>query len=235
MRLLIFALVLLNLLFFVWSRGDPGAGDPGALRAGEPLRADRIRLVSNDRPPELRPVPPAAPSEPSREAPPSPAPAEPPREVCAVLDDLPQADADALERLFAEELPVFRLARTDTPGSFNYWVHIPPLKTRREAESKVAELRNLGVKEYFILQESSDAFAISLALFSTRAAAESTLAVLRGKGVRSARMTERPRRPAASRIEFKGPETQAGEMRRLIGRALPQAMPGDCIRSAAGP
>jgi hypothetical protein len=229
MRIAIFLLVLVNLLFFAWSRGEPGSGEPGALRAGEPLRADQIRLVSNDRPPGLRPVPvPAAPSEPSREA---PSPAEPPREVCAVLDDLPQADADVLERLFAEELPVFRLSRTDTPGSFSYWVYIPPFKTRREAESKVAELRNLGVKEYFILPEGNDAFAISLGLFSTRAAAESTLTALRGRGVRSARLTERPRRPSASRIEFAGPEAQVGEMRRLIGQALPKAAPGDCVRN----
>ncbi|MDR2451502.1 MAG: SPOR domain-containing protein [Candidatus Accumulibacter sp.] len=223
MRIAVFLLVLANLLFFTWSRGHLGSGESNPLRAGEPLRADRIRLVSNDRPPaSVREVS-ALSAEETR------------REVCAVLSDISQAHADALERLFTEELPTFRRTRTDTPGSIGYWVHIPPFKTRREAESKVAELRNLGVTDYFILSEGGDSFAISLGLFSTRAAAESSLATLRGKGVRSARLGERPRRLAASRIEFLGPEARAGEMRRLIGQVLPQTVPGDCAPGAAGP
>jgi hypothetical protein len=225
MRIVIFLLVLANLLFFVWSRGYLGSGEADALRAGEPLRADQIRLVANDRPPAASPAPPQEAALPAAAA---------PREICAVLNGIAQANADVLERLFAEELPTFRLTRTDTPGSTGYWVHIPPFRTRREAENKVAELRNLGVQEYFILSDGGDSFAISLGLFSTQAAAESTLAALRGKGVRSARLGERPRRLTTSRIEFLGPEAQAGEMRRLIGQVLPQAAPDDCA-PGAGP
>ena len=223
MRILIFLLVLANLLFFAWSRGYLGSSETDASRVDEPFKADQIRLVSNDRPPDAPSVPTTpAPSEPALSA----------EESCAALNDLPQADADAVERLFAEKLPLFRLLRTDTPGSSSYWVHMPPFKTRREAESKVVELRNLGVRDYFIQPDSADNFVISLGLFSTQAAAESALAALRDKGVRSARIGERPRRPAVSRIEFSGPEAQAGEMRRLIGQALPQSVPGDCVQSA---
>ena len=52
MRTLVFLLVLANLLFFAWTRGALGLGEADAPRPGEPLRADQIRLVSNDRPPE---------------------------------------------------------------------------------------------------------------------------------------------------------------------------------------
>jgi cell division septation protein DedD len=228
MRIVIFLLVLANLLFFAWSRGYLGTGDTGAPRVDEPFRADQIRLVSNDRPPDVSPTAPAVPAAPVPSEPASSA-----RETCAALNDLPQADADAVERLFAERLPAFRLSRTDTPASSSYWVHISPFKTRREAESKVAELRNLGVRDYFIQPDGADNFVISLGLFSTQAAAELALAALRNKGVRSARISERPRRPAVSKIEFSGPEAQTGEMRRLIGQALPQAAPGDCAQSAA--
>lgn len=147
---------------------------------------------------------------------------------------MPQAEADALERLFAEKLPGFRLSRTVMPGNSSYWVHIPPFKTRREAENKVAELKKLGVKDYFVMQEGgADSFAISLGLFSTQEAAESSLAALKEKGVRSARLVERPRKSALARIEFQGPEAQAGEMRQTLGQVLPQAEPGACGRSTA--
>lgn len=231
MRTVVFLLVLANLLFFAWTRGVLGTGDPDALRAGEPLRADQIRLVSNDQPPaenraRVAEAPP--PAEPA-------APVEPPQEsVCIALSDVPQAEADTLERLFAEKLPAFKLSRTAMPGNSSYWVHIPPFKTRREAENKVAELKKLGVKDYFVMQEGgADSFAISLGLFSTQEAAESSLAALKEKGVRSARLVERPRKSALARIEFQGPEAQAGEMRQTLGQVLPQAEPGACGRSTA--
>ena len=225
MRTVVFLLVLANLLFFAWTRGVLGTGDPDALRAGEPLRADQIRLVSNDQPPAENRAR-------VEEAPP---PAEPPQEnVCVALSDVPQAEADALERLFAEKLPGFRLSRTVMPGNSSYWVHIPPFKTRREAENKVAELKKLGVKDYFVMQEGgADSFAISLGLFSTEEAAESSLAALKEKGVRSARLVERPRKSALARIEFQGPEAQAVEVRQALGQVLPQAEPGACGRSTA--
>ena len=113
-------------------------------------------------------------------------------------------------------------------------MHIPPFKTRSDAENKVAELKKLGIKEYFVMQEGgTDGFAISLGLFSTQEAAESSLAALKEKGVRSARLVERPRKSALARIEFQGPEAQAGEMRQTLGQVLPQAEPGACGRSTA--
>jgi hypothetical protein len=221
MRIAVFLLVLANLLFFAWSRGDLGSGEPDPLRVGELLRADQIRLVSNDRPPA-----------PVQETPALPA-GDASQEICVVLNDLSPANANTLQHLFTEELPTFRLSRTDPSGGTGYyWVHIPPFKTRRAAESKVAELKDLGVQDYFILSDGSDSFAISLGLFSTQAAAESSLAALRGKGVRSARLGERPRRMAASRVEILGPKALAEEMRRLIDRVLPQAALDVCAPSA---
>ncbi|MDR2789167.1 MAG: SPOR domain-containing protein [Candidatus Accumulibacter sp.] len=259
MRVLVFLLAFANLLFFAWSRGYLGTGETDGPRIGAQLRADQIRIVSKEQPPEenradaerVDDAPPAAPppspaEPPSSPVEPPPPPAEPPalsveppmagsprEEVCFALSDISQSEADAIERLFAEKLPAFRLSRTAMLGSPGYWVFIPPLRTRREAESKVAELRRLGVREYFIMQEGADSFAISLGLFSTRGAAESSLAALKGKGVRSVRLIERPRKSGLSQIEFLGPGSQAGEMRRILGEALPQARLGACGQTAA--
>ena len=229
MRIPVFLLVLANLLFLVWTRGYLGGGETGESWADAELRDEQIRIVSKDRPPEKRvDVENAPPAEPPS------SPAEPPREeICTVLSEVAPGDADAIERLFAERLPAFRLLRTDMVENTAYWVHIPPFRTRREAESKVAELKRLGVKEYFIMQDGADSFAISLGLFSTPVAAESALAALREKGVRSARLIARPRKLNLTRIEFLGPRPQDGEMRQIIGEVLPQAILGACGRTAA--
>jgi hypothetical protein len=244
MRVFVFFLVLANLLFFAWAHGHLGSGDADDLRVEEQLRPERIRIVSKDQPPEetrerveeeVLPVPPSEKSPASSEEPPvlpekPPAVEAVPEDVCVVLNGVSQSEADTLTRLFAEKLPVFRLSRTGTPG-LAYWVHIPPFSTRREAESRVAELRRLGVQEYFIMQEGADSFTISLGLFSTPGAAESALAVLREKGVRSARLGERPHRSALSQIELTGPRSQAGEMRQALAEALPRARLGVCGRT----
>ena len=222
MRIAVFLLVLANLLFFAWTRAYLGSDESGESWADAELRTEQIRIVSKDRPPEKRvEVENALPAEPPRE------------EICAVLSEVSPGDAEAIERLFAERLPAFRLSRTDRVGNTAYWVHIPPFRTRPEAESKVAELKRLGVKEYFILQDGADGFAISLGLFSTPGAAESALAALREKGVRSARLIARPHKSNPSQIEFLGPRTQAGEMRQIIGEAWPQAKLDACGRTAA--
>jgi cell division septation protein DedD len=221
MRIVVFLLVLANLLFFAWTRGDLGGGEPDALRAVDQLRAEQIRIVSNDLPPkEWR----------GREQSDASS-TEPPREACTSLADVSQNEADELERRFAGELPAFKVTRAPVP-EFLWAVYIPPFKTRREAESKVGELRRLGVTEYFIMQEG-DGFSISLGLYSTQGAAESALGALKGKGVRSARLTTRPRKTSLSRMEFLGPEPQAEEMRRLIGEVLPRARMAACAQGAA--
>jgi hypothetical protein len=235
MRILVFLLVLANLFFFVWTRGDFGSGEPDALRAADQLRAEQIRVVSNDLPPAVPPAPSVEPPAPPAESPVPPEPrptAVSSREVCATLAEVPQAEADELERRFADELPAFMVARTPAPEIL-WAVYIPPLKTRREAESKIGELKKLGITEYFIMQEGGDGFLISLGLYSTQGAAESALGALKVQGVRSARVTARPRKTSLSRMEFSGVEAQAGEMRRLIGEVLPAARVNACAQGVA--
>ncbi|MDR1708698.1 MAG: SPOR domain-containing protein [Candidatus Accumulibacter sp.] len=233
MRLLVFLLVLANLVFFAWARGYLGGGEGDGARP-PPLQAERIRIVSSDRPPE-----PTA-ERVADEAPPPAAPQQAPGdeaaapEVCLAFVDVSPAEADAIERALAERLPEVRLVRAAPPGGASYWIHIPALKSRPDAEKKAAELRALGISDYFIMQEgNSENFAISLGLFSTPAAAEASFAALRARGVRSARLTERPRRPAISRAELRGPEALAAETRQTLAQTMPQARFEACARGAA--
>ena len=138
MRLVIFLLAVANLLFFAWTRGVFGEGAQGNPRAGEPLRAEQIRLLSNDRPPQES-------AEKEKEKPP-PEPAKAATDTpvendrCVVLNDVPQAEADALERRFAEARKRQRgcpLA-SEPPPLAAAWAHQPKRQRRPTPEQELA-------------------------------------------------------------------------------------------------
>ncbi|OIR16056.1 hypothetical protein GALL_35610 [mine drainage metagenome] len=73
-----------------------------------------------------------------------------------------------------------------------YWVYIPPLKKRASVEKKIAQLKERGVKDYFVVQEKGKwQNAISLGVFGTQDAADKYVAMLRTKDVRTAKVGER--------------------------------------------
>lgn len=73
-----------------------------------------------------------------------------------------------------------------------YWVFIPPLKTSAEVQRKVAQLKKLGVEDYFVVQEEGAWLnTISLGVFRAEDAAQRFHESLREKGVRSAKVGER--------------------------------------------
>ncbi len=228
MRIFVFLLILANLLFFAWTRdyfGGPGEADAGRIR--QQLRADQVRIVSNDVPPPetVRSEKKAATTE-----------EKAPAEICVLLSELVPAEAERLEKGLSDSLPGVAATRTTFPGTSSFWVHIPPLKSRREAESKAAELKNLGIKEYFVVQDgSANHLAISLGLFSTSEAATAALAALREKSVRSARIVERPVRPAVTQLELRTSETKAPELDHWLNQSAPNTRRGACkLRNASG-
>ena len=68
-----------------------------------------------------------------------------------------------------------------------YWVHIPPLRSKRHAERKIGELKRLGITHYTRVDDTSKwNNAISMGFFENIEDAQAFLAALRKKGVRSA-------------------------------------------------
>lgn len=233
MRIFVFLLFLANLLFFAWTRGYFGtAENADAFRVSQQLRADQVRLVANDVPPPESARPEKKAAKPEERAPAGPAPAE----LCIQLAELPPSEADRLETSLSESLSGVAATRTNFPGASSFWVHIPPLKTKRDAENKAGELKDLGVKEYYIVQESgANQLAISLGLFSSSDAATAALAALREKGVRSARIAERQLKPAVTQLELRAPEGKAAELDQWLSRAAPDARRSACkLRNTSG-
>lgn len=71
-------------------------------------------------------------------------------------------------------------------------VYIPPLGNKESAEKKAAELRRIGINDFFIVQDQSDMrWGISLGVFKTEEAAKAHLANLTSKGVKTARIGPR--------------------------------------------
>jgi hypothetical protein len=88
-----------------------------------------------------------------------------------------------------------RARRVEVSVTAGYWVFIPPMRSQAAMERKAAELRNLGVDEYFpILDPGRWRYAISLGVFRSEEGATRYLAQLRQMGVRSATVGEREQR-----------------------------------------
>ncbi len=96
-------------------------------------------------------------------------------------EELPRAEA-ALARFELGDKVSRRVS-----GESGWWVFIPPLKTKADADKKMAEAKALGVGDLYVVQdEGANRFAISLGAFKTEDAANGYLAQLKQKGVRSA-------------------------------------------------
>ena len=220
MRVFVFLLVLANLLFFVWTQGYLGSNaSPDALRLQQQMLADQVSVVARGEPPAASEKSPAAEKPADKKA----------LAGCLLWSDLSIADADRLESLLTEKFSAFKAARSQTPGSSTYWVYIPPLANKQEADKKAVELKKLGAPEFFIVQDAgANHLAISLGIFSSEEAAKERLDALRAKGVKSARSGERNVKPAMATLEVSGPDAQSDALREAAQVLLPGSRPASC-------
>jgi cell division protein FtsN len=173
MRLLFLILLLANVAAFGYIRYAESRAGADAQVALLQISPEKMKLLKPGAPPPTERKDKAA------------APPALPALVCLewgsfAADDTPRAQA-ALARF---ELGDKVSQRESSEG---YWVYIPPLKTRADADRKAGELKALGIGEYSVVQDASQwRFAIALGEFKTGEEANNSLAQLRQKGVRSA-------------------------------------------------
>lgn len=235
MKILVFLLLLANLLFYAFSAGHFGKPEhPDAGRLAGQVQPERIRIVSRGEEPPLparngRPEAPAAPVAAAAPAADEVPAVDPAAKVCLAWDNLPAADADRLLTLAGSRFPAFAVnRRTDGGDSGGWWIYIPPQATKAEAERKAGELRQLGVIDYFIIQDGPNRFAISLGVFSGEKGGQDRLAELKAKGVRSARLMPRPGKDGTISLQAQGP---AGEQAAFLGAlngSLAKPVQRDC-------
>jgi len=115
-------------------------------------------------------------------------------------------------------------------GGSSFWVYIPPLPSRRDAELRIAELKPARIDDYYVvLDEGRYANAISLGVFSTEAGAHSRREALERLGVTDAIVG--PRESYDSRIYLRIREVPEQMMPRLI--ALRGAFAGADMRDCS--
>jgi hypothetical protein len=213
MRLVALVLLLLNVAFLAWARYAPQPGTVEPQLVDQQMRPDAIRLLSDAQV--------AALSQTKREAP----------RATACLEwgsfaaaDLTRARA-ALEPLAAPA----RVAERQVDESAGWWVYMPPQGSRAAATQKVAELKRLGVEEYFIVQDDPKfRFAISLGIFRTEEAARVRLDQLRARGVKTATVGARATPGTRSYLMVR--EASEGLRPKLVElrEAFPDAEVKDC-------
>lgn len=246
-RLLFFILLLVNLFAFALLQGWLGSSAPhgeperltnqlrpGQIVLGVPPATEQVESSAVAVPENATGVAamgsPSVESpvvEPAAEANPEPAPAPMPKAVeasvppaCVRFAGLgAEQAADMIERArrTAKGLKIDDV-RTGSPNG--WWVYVPSLANREAADGKVAELRALGVKDLFILQDAGpNQYAISLGVFKTETSAKQLLARLQAQGVRSARVSQR--NSETHRVEVRGPGDVVSSLASELGGRYP--------------
>ena len=183
MRALFLLLLLANLAFYAWWRyGAPAdAADPAPL--SRQIEPEKLRVIP---PGDLPPVSAAKKPVPATSA-------------CMEWGSFTLADSARAEQALEPLALGARLAQRRTEEVASWWVFIPPQGSRQGALKKAAELKDLGIGEYFIVQDDAEhRWALSLGVFRSEDAAQARLAALRTLGVRSARVG--PRETAVPKV-----------------------------------
>jgi len=84
-----------------------------------------------------------------------------------------------------------RAAVVDAPDTTVWWVHLPPARSREEAERRVKDLEELGVKDARVVVDETYRHAVSLGIFRSQAAATAYQTRLRESKVRNTAVVQR--------------------------------------------
>jgi hypothetical protein len=225
MRAAFLVLLLANLALYAWLRyGVPETVAPAPL--SRQIAPDKLKVVA---PSSLPPV--TAVTKPPVPAPaPVPAPvAATPAAGCMEWGSFTVADASRAEQALEPLALGPRLAERRTEEHAGWWVFIPSQGNRQTALRKAAELKQLGVEEYFIVQdEGALRWALSLGVFRTEEAAQARLAALRAQGVRTARVGVRDTTVPKIWLQVKGVDAALQARLKEIARQVEGSELKDC-------
>jgi len=194
-RIVFFLLLLANLVFFGWVYFGTGRAADEPQLMEQQLNPQEIRLLSPDQVAKLA-------AERAKVVAERPKPL--PRAsviACLELGAFSPVDAPRVQQALDPLALGSRLSQRRADEIASYWVYIPPLRSRQSANLKAAELKKLGVDDFFVFQEDRKfRLAVSLGVFKTEEAANARLAELRKKGVRTARVA--PKETSVQKVYF---------------------------------
>lgn len=225
LKFVFWALLALNALLFAYAQGylgKAGGGEREPQRLKNQLATERMVVLS---PAEARAAAeataPAAQAPAAEPAPPAPVPA-PAAETIACTQAGPFAPGDV--RRFETRIGRLglgdRVSRTSLPYQevTSHLVYLPPNGGKEGADRRVAELKEKGVANFFVMQgESPLKWAVSLGVFKTEAAAQGLAAALGKQGIGGVRVL--PRGPQGTRAAWQFRDLTPDERARVAGIA----------------
>lgn len=231
MRALFLLLLAANLAFFAWWTyySPPDAGrDPKPLT--QQVEPQKLRIL----PPEGEfPKDAAKPVE-GQTPPLKPAGGQPispdaPVAACQEWGAFAVADVARAELALGPLALGERLAQRRTDESAGWWVFMPPQGNRAGAQKKSAELKSLGIDDYFVVQDDGPTrWALSLGVFRTEDAAKGRLEALKAKGVRSAQVGARDTPVQKVWFQVRGASAAQQGMLRELTTGFPGTEIRDC-------
>jgi hypothetical protein len=199
LKFIFWSLLCINGILLAYGQGYLGnfkGNEREPARARNQLQADKLTLVSS-----------AAASAAAAKAtaallpPPPPAPAE--KIACMEMGPFSTVDGKRFETLL-QPLELGKHQSRDTAPAqeaTSHIVYIPSLGSKENADKKAAELKGMGVENYFVMNDNTPMkWAISLGVFKSENAAKTLLAALNKQGVTSARIIGRG--ASATRLNY---------------------------------
>jgi hypothetical protein len=195
-------LFLVNVVFFaVMQWGSALTVDNGNLQVQTPINADKIKIVAMLA--SSAAVPASAVTIASSVAMSTSVPAvatgaTTSQFTCMEWGEFSGADLQRVNNLITSMTLGYKTKQRTVEHNTGYWVYIGPMKSSALVVKKVAQLKKMDIKDYFVVKESGVwKNSISLGIFKTEDAAKKYLAKLQEQGVRSAKVGER-----ASKLKF---------------------------------
>jgi hypothetical protein len=174
MKLVVLILLLLNAVLFAYFNLSNPKQTTNSINH-EPIQPEKIKLLT---PQEIEAMP--------RKQPEASQGLQPVEFSCYEWGSfsaasLPRA-RETLTRLALEATPVEKTTQEAT----RYWVYLPQSSTLQAAQTRMQQLRRLGVEESFVVFEPQWRYAISLGVFKDEQLAAKLLEDIKKKGVTSA-------------------------------------------------
>lgn len=226
-RAIFWLVLLINVALFVLMKwGGALVHDDSSLLTQPALSPEKIKLwlpSAAEAPSSVAPaasatlpVQPAPASAILPASPPAPAPASATASATACLEWGEFSGSDlmhARDNLAALKLGD-RLMQHQLEHTIGYWVYLPPAKTHAETNKRIAQIRKIGVKQYFVVQEKGKWHnAISLGVFKSADLAQKFLAHLKAQGLKNAAAGERKTKLKFTVFVLKNPD--AGTLSKL--------------------
>ena len=227
LKFVFWILLALNALMFAYAHGYLGSdkGDEREpARVKNQLEPARMKMLAAQQAQQAQATTgapaasaAAAPAAPAAPAVPAGAPPAVAANACTEVGPLSASD----ERRFDTRLAKLALGEHQARSTVPYQevtsrlVYIPGQGSKEAADRKAAELRALGVTNFFIISgDSPYKWGISLGLFKSEASAQSMLAMLAKQGVHSARIA--PRGPVTNRTVYQFHGIDAGTRAKIV-------------------